>query len=101
MKLSRYYGGTSAERTGADKALNEYYGDPGTGKFSTAKGVANAFAALIDEVPRYFRRSDVATKLGLQTGRELALLTDALNTLQKKGLISWSRGNNAWQNLSR
>jgi len=83
----------------ANRRLSEYYGDRGQG-YTSAREVAAAFGDILQELPRFFRRSEIAERLRLRHDRELALLSDALSVLATKGLIKFSPENNQWENLN-
>lgn len=78
----------------------EYYGDPGERRYTNAKTLASAVAAILDQLPGTFRKSDIAQKLQLATVREHALLTDALFALQTRALIKWNPRLSAWDNYT-
>ena len=82
-----------------NRRLSEYYGDRGQG-YVSARQVADEFAVMLPELPRYFRRNFIAEKLQMKYDRELALLSDALSLLSTRGLISFSQENNQWENLN-
>lgn len=99
INLSRYYGGGgSGRKPTGNRRLSEYYGDKGQG-YTSASQVASAFAANIDQYPRYFKRNFIAEKLRMSHDRELALLSDALSVLETRGLIKFDKGANQWKNL--
>ncbi len=77
----------------------KYYGAPGERRFSNSATLASAISGLLPEMPQKFRRSDISDKLQLATPREVVLLTDALNRLQKKALIRWNPASSSWDNL--
>jgi len=82
---------------GADPQV--YYGGPGERRFTNSLTMASAISGLLAELPLKFRKSDISNKLQLATPREAALLTDALNALQKKSLIRWNKSSSSWDNL--
>lgn len=98
--LSQYYGAKAGVKTTGNKRLSEFYGDKGQG-YTSARQIADEFAANMDEYPRLFRRSFIADKLRLGHDRELSLLSDALYTLRRKGLIEFDPETNQWKNLQK
>lgn len=98
--LSQYYGGgkKAGKSTTGNRRLSEYYGELGQG-YTSARQIADEFAANIADYPRSFRRSLIAEKLRLSHDRELSLLSDALFVLQQRGLVRFDTRTNQWKNL--
>lgn len=76
-----------------------YFGAPGERRFANSANLASAAAGMLSQMPQNFRKSDMLDKLQLATPREAALLTDALNVLQKRSLIRWNKSSSSWDNL--
>lgn len=98
--LSNYYGAPKTTQATGNRRLSAYYGDAGQG-FTSARQIADEFAANIDEYPTFFKRAFIVEKMRLRYDRELALLSDALTVLRSRGLIEFDVNSNQWKNLAR
>ena len=98
--LSAYYGAPKTAQTTGNKRLSGYYGDAGQG-YTSARQIADEFAANMDQYPTSFRRSLIVEKLRLRYNREISLLSDALHVLETRGLIQFDRSINQWKNMTR
>lgn len=70
-------------------------------EYTSAREIADAFSAHIEEYPRRFRRGFIAEKLRFSHAREYRLLSDALWTLKQRGTITFDRDSNMWENVTR
>jgi hypothetical protein len=67
--------------------------------YSSAQ-IVSLLSCALPEMASSFVKADAAEKLGLESDRELMLLTDALHSMAKRGLITWRREDSSWQNNS-
>lgn len=78
-----------------------FRGNRDAAKYFNANAIVQVLSGMLDQMPAHFRRSDVVSRLGIKTDREVELVGDALYLLKQKRLISWNAAHSAWKNTTR